>query len=153
MSPAWAVPDFTYRALLGSLKHVCVPSFLPAYSSECAAFLCRADPDKLQKRLQAVAQEEAPRRRKGRWGQRAEEVLLRAMSMPTSAALKLVGDQHVGQILEHQQLSMGGPVPSSQVLHFRPELGGDEVTSPSSSSPGIYLGRLKTPFLPHALLP
>ena len=66
--------------------------------------------------------------------------------MPTSAALKLVGDQHVGQMLEHQQLSMGGPVPSTQVLHSRPELGGDEVTSPSSSSPGIYLGMLKPPF-------
>ena len=73
--------------------------------------------------------------------------------MPTSAALKLVGDQHVGQILEHLQLSMGGPVPSTQVLHSRPELGGDEVTSPSSSSPGIYLGmHLPPPSLPSSCI-
>ncbi|KAK9820911.1 hypothetical protein WJX74_005850 [Apatococcus lobatus] len=102
----------------------------------------RADPAKLQKKLQAFAQEEIPKKQTGRSSRRASEtdVLFRAMSLPTSAGLKLVGDPLIGRVLEHQQLSCGGPVESTQVLHSRPELGGEEVTPASSSSPGIYLG-------------
>ena len=117
----------------------CTSCQLRHYACDC---MRRADPDKLQKRLQAFAQEEVPTKRKGRSARRASEanVLFRAMSLPSSAGLKLVGDPLVGRALEHQQLSMGGPVASTQVLHSRPELGGDEVTPPSSSSPGIFLG-------------
>ncbi len=63
------------------------------------------------------------------------------MTQPGSAALKLMADPLVGRTLEQHYLSMGGPVPGTQVLHSRPELGGDEVTPPISSRPGIYLGK------------
>lgn len=44
------------------------------------------------------------------------------------------------EVLQHSTMSRGGPVPGSQQLHRRADLGGDVVQEPTATCPGLYLG-------------